>query len=208
MTQSIPDHGFAADKDSIYLHNVAKIGNSPDNIIIFDNVLSAEDHEKMLAFCRQADFSQQVTDPKDQWYNRIVSPKQMSDEIFSLLNKVFSFAKDKINSEYDVSVDFVNPHQLSVVLWNPGDQMGRHVDDWAVHHYHIATIFYINDDYGGGEISFPEHGITIKPKSNSLIMFPGNNNYLHEVLQITRGQRYTSNMWFKFSGSKFEGNIN
>ena len=68
---------------------------------------------------------------------------------------------------------------------------------------HIASVYYINDDYEGGEINFPDHNLNIKPKANSLIIFPGNENYVHEVRKIIDKDRYTSSMWFQYTGSTF-----
>jgi predicted 2-oxoglutarate/Fe(II)-dependent dioxygenase YbiX len=66
-------------------------------------------------------------------------------------------------------------------------------------------MYYPNDDYDGGEIVFPDYDLKIKPKPNSLIMFPGNENYLHGVLEVLKGFRHTFQVSFIFSGSTFVG---
>ena len=66
----------------------------------------------------------------------------------------------------------------------------------------FATIYYINDDYEGGEINFMDHNLKIKPKANSFITFPSNSDYWHEVLENTVKERYSSTLWFKFVGSE------
>jgi predicted 2-oxoglutarate/Fe(II)-dependent dioxygenase YbiX len=66
---------------------------------------------------------------------------------------------------------------------------------------HIASVYYINDDYTGGEINFPDHNLKIKPKANSFITFPSNSDYWHEVLENTGKERYSSTLWFHFDGS-------
>jgi predicted 2-oxoglutarate/Fe(II)-dependent dioxygenase YbiX len=66
----------------------------------------------------------------------------------------------------------------------------------------FAAIYYINDDYEGGEINFMDHNLKIKPKANSFITFPSNSDYWHEVLQNTVKERYSSTLWFKFVGSE------
>jgi predicted 2-oxoglutarate/Fe(II)-dependent dioxygenase YbiX len=78
-----------------------------------------------------------------------------------------------------------------------------HIDTLSSEINHIASVYYINDDYTGGEIYFPDHGLEIKPKPNSLIIFPGNENYLHGVREIIDNNRYSSAMWFQFTGSTF-----
>ena len=78
-----------------------------------------------------------------------------------------------------------------------------HVDTQSSEENHIAVIYYINNDYIGGEICFPKFNINIKPEPNSLIFFPGNENYLHQVIKVFKGERYSSSMWFQFTGSTF-----
>lgn len=75
--------------------------------------------------------------------------------------------------------------------WNSGQSMGPHFDgqdgDTSLA---FSMVGYINDDYEGGEISFPDHGITVKPKAGSLIIFPSQLPFIHEVKPIKSGTRY------------------
>ena len=69
--------------------------------------------------------------------------------------------------------------------------MGPHFDGQDGHtNLAFSLVTYFNDDYEGGEIHFKNHNITIKPKAGSLIMFPSQEPFIHEVLSIKRGTRY------------------
>lgn len=63
---------------------------------------------------------------------------------------------------------------------------------------HLSVLAYLNDDYEGGELYFPDHDVTIKPKRGSIITFPGNAHYIHGVKPITNGIRYTMSQWCRF----------
>jgi len=52
----------------------------------------------------------------------------------------------------------------------------------------FTIILYINDDYEGGEIHFPNENLTIKPDAGSVLIFPS--NLLHEVKTVISGNRY------------------
>lgn len=52
-----------------------------------------------------------------------------------------------------------------------------------------AVLLYLNEDYQGGEIYFPEYGLEIKPEKNELIFFPGTEYYLHGVKEVVSGHR-------------------
>ena len=54
-----------------------------------------------------------------------------------------------------------------------------------------ATILYINDDFEGGDIVFPECGVSIQPEKGSLCLFAGESELLHGVNEVTRGTRYS-----------------
>jgi hypothetical protein len=52
----------------------------------------------------------------------------------------------------------------------------------------FTIILYINDDYEGGEIHFPNENVTIKAEAGSVLIFPS--NLLHEVKTVISGNRY------------------
>ena len=53
-----------------------------------------------------------------------------------------------------------------------------------------SGLLYLNDDYLGGELVFPEQGLSIKAKSGSLIFFEGDYKKPHGVNEVTSGTRY------------------
>ena len=91
-------------------------------------------------------------------------------------------------SKYSLDIN-----QIPIKKWNKGQYMGPHFDgqdgnkDLA-----FSLVAYINDDYEGGEINFPNQNVTIKPSAGSLIMFPSQEPFIHEVRPITSGVRYMS----------------
>jgi len=188
-----------SEKDEIYLANVRKIGNATENIQYIENVLPEEDHKVLLEYAKN------VESWKEQpWLARTVESQNLPKEILEILNKTSELVYNKITDFYNVSV---NPHRqskLHVVKFVKGFYLVPHVDTLSSEGNHMASVYYINDDYTGGEIDFPDHNLTIKPKANSLIIFPGNENYVHGVNEIIDNDRYSSAMWFQFAGSTFD----
>lgn len=91
-------------------------------------------------------------------------------------------------NKYDLNLD-----RITIKAWNEGQSMGPHFDGQDGNkNLAFSLVAYINDDYEGGEINFPNHNVTIKPKSGSLIMFPSQEPYIHEVKPIVSGTRYMS----------------
>ena len=66
--------------------------------------------------------------------------------------------------------------------------MDVHVDTKAGVENFLITL-YINEDYGGGEIFFPDHNIFYKPKAGDLVMYPG--KFKHGVMPSSGSPRYS-----------------
>lgn len=54
-----------------------------------------------------------------------------------------------------------------------------------------AGFLYLNDNFEGGLLKFPDQNIEVKPETGMLAVFDGGFNNMHEVTLITRGVRYT-----------------
>ena len=59
----------------------------------------------------------------------------------------------------------------------------------------VSFVFYLNEEFGGGELEFPELGLTIKPKRGMMVVFPSYKEFLHRVHPVTWGHRYSLVCW-------------
>jgi predicted 2-oxoglutarate/Fe(II)-dependent dioxygenase YbiX len=72
-----------------------------------------------------------------------------------------------------------------------GGHFGPHRDDTgnAIAHRRFAVSINLNEDFEGGEISFPEYSPqTFKPAPGTAVVFSA--SILHQVSRVTRGRRY------------------
>ncbi|MBV8103606.1 MAG: 2OG-Fe(II) oxygenase, partial [Hyphomicrobiales bacterium] len=72
-----------------------------------------------------------------------------------------------------------------------GGRFGPHRDDVGVFvaHRRFAVSINLNDDFDGGEISFPEYSPRgFKPLPGAAVVFSA--SILHQVSPVTRGRRY------------------
>jgi hypothetical protein len=81
-----------------------------------------------------------------------------------------------------------------------GNWVPNHTPDRA-----FSTIVYLNDNFEGGEIVFPLQNTRIKPLEGLLVGFPSGSEFVHEVLSVTRGRRYTLPMWFGRNSNSVTG---
>jgi hypothetical protein len=85
--------------------------------------------------------------------------------------------------------------QIPIRRWIKGPGMGPHCDGYdGDTSLAFSMITYLNEDYEGGEIEFPNHNMSLKPASGSLLIFPSQEPYLHKVNPILSGERYTSHL--------------
>jgi hypothetical protein len=198
---------------------------SPDNIIVHDSLFSGEDLNKMLSFCKsQTTWSNSIfySSGKLQTYpDEKTNFHNATPEVFNLFVNILNLIKDKIEWSYGTRV--VPKENEAIRRWSPGEFQDVHADselstgefislqyitdedqniDESEHSLpndfvDFSSVFYINDDYKGGELFFPEYDIKIKAKSGSFITWPSNAKYLHGVNKVIDGYRYTiPSMWY------------
>jgi hypothetical protein len=183
-----------------------KLGNSPSNINIIKNFMP-ENHMK------------DILDYTDLYLEKTYSPElklkiQKSWASRELL-KAYEFLLRAEATKYygleferDRTID-INNREIGAFVPEHTDMIKPHFFDplepdfsWANMGYswsgHLSLIVYLNDDFEGGELIFPQHNITIVPEKGMLVMFPGNLNFVHEVKEVTAGERKTISLWTKF----------
>lgn len=134
--------------------------------------------------------------------NDMVQVAPPTPEVLALVKKYGDALIGATRQLYDIDKPLYT-HMGFLSYWQPGTFAGPHVDS---HGYEFLTqtgLVYINDDYEGGEIYFPNlDGMEIKPKAASAILFParGDENF-HGVREV-KGPRYTIAFWFTSDLSK------
>jgi hypothetical protein len=105
----------------------------------------------------------------------------------------------------------LKPNTSHAQKWDVGGFASPHSDnsdhDGNLNAFEInkyVGILYLNEDYEGGELYFPEHDISIKPKLGQYIMFPGGHENIHGVKEITKGTRYTMVSFWDYAESEYD----
>lgn len=61
----------------------------------------------------------------------------------------------------------------------------------------FGAIIYFNDNYEGGEIEYPQHNYSYKPKAGSLVLHEATN--IHAVVRVKSGFRFTHSSYIQDS---------
>lgn len=73
----------------------------------------------------------------------------------------------------------------------PGGSMFLHNDDEREIGIEYGFTYYINDDFLGGELFYPNKGVSYKPIKNSMVIHIGTAEYSHSVLEVFNQNRFT-----------------
>ena len=73
--------------------------------------------------------------------------------------------------------------------------MGLHKDDKEKDKDNFICMFYLNDNYDGGEIIFPEFNIEYKPIAGDILIYQS--KFKHGVNELLSGTRYNIGIGFK-----------
>jgi hypothetical protein len=137
-------------------------------------------------------------DPSDTFYNeQLQISKSLFDPLEDTLNHYFTlypFAKTAIKSREDM---------MHVLKYEKAGFLPKHSDHGKSSRV-LSVLLYLNEDYEGGEISWPDVGVTLKPEAGSIIYFPSNYVFTHEVAPIISGVRYALPNWFHNRKERYE----
>ncbi len=119
---------------------------------------------------------------------------QIADALYGSLDRAFEhyvslypWARASVKSE--------EPQDGILRYESDGGHLPAH-QDLGISSRLISTVSYLNDDYEGGEIQFRQSNVTISPEAGSIVFFPSNFLYIHEVMPIKSGTRYSMPHWY------------
>jgi Rps23 Pro-64 3,4-dihydroxylase Tpa1-like proline 4-hydroxylase len=141
---------------------------------------------------------------KDDYYYKETSA--VSEVLYSSLEKAFSHYS---NTLYPFAGKNIKDreHNIHLLKYQEGGHLPAHQDQ-GVSTRVLSTVMYLNDNYEGGEIEFINSKIKIKPEAGSIIFFPSNFLYVHEVHPITSGFRYSMPHWYHNTKEKLNSTGN
>lgn len=72
----------------------------------------------------------------------------------------------------------------------------------------LSIVYFLNDDFEGGELKFSELDVRVAPQAGTLVCFPSDHNYIHGVVPVTSGHRYSIVTWLRVIGTPSVDEIN
>jgi predicted 2-oxoglutarate/Fe(II)-dependent dioxygenase YbiX len=189
------------------------------NLHVIENYVAQEDVEVLLSFCKSFSDWNNMYDRCPDLSDIDVDVKYRHDVEEMLIAQNHSYWHPLV-LKYQKKVEqyasaaygrsLVTYHNMHLRKYSKGDNFNEHFDSEALDGgkvqrlpryrssdkvpaalIEVAINIYLNDEYTGGEIYFPDYEISVKPKPGQLIMFPGGHEFKHGVHTVTSGNRYT-----------------
>jgi predicted 2-oxoglutarate/Fe(II)-dependent dioxygenase YbiX len=118
---------------------------------------------------------------------------------YNIVNTIFN-ATTECLEKYSTIFKYFHVDQntgFDLLKYEKNQFYKQHVDTFIRSPRSLTASYFLNSDYEGGYMNFFDRQIQIKPKVGSVLMFPSNFMYPHEVSLITKGIRYSIVTWFK-----------
>lgn len=176
------------------------------DIIIYENFIDVETSGKLITILDKHVEMGKMTWTPISFYESYSSvlPQDNDDVVIEegLAPTIFSDIKqgiiNAIASVHDLDPSIICQIGYHTQKWEPGAYARIHSDNTdekgvsgAFTRSRYAAFLYLNDDFEGGLLKFPDQKLNIKPKIGMLAAFDGGFNNMHEVSLIEKGVRYT-----------------
>ncbi len=89
----------------------------------------------------------------------------------------------------------VEGQPFELLRYRAGGFYRTHTDSFKRVPRSLSCSFALNDDFDGGDWSFFGGDCTLRPPKGSIVLFPSNFLFPHEILEVRRGTRYSVVTW-------------
>lgn len=69
----------------------------------------------------------------------------------------------------------------------------------------FSILLYLNEEFQGGSLTFPNFGLRLKPSAGMLVAFPADHRYVHCAQPVEAGERLVLVCWGAAKGSERVG---
>jgi hypothetical protein len=98
-------------------------------------------------------------------------------------------------NENESHLFYTSDEGVQILKYEPGEYYHEHIDSGPQVKRIHSCVMFLNDEYEGGEISFPRQELDFKGETGDIIFFPSNFTHPHIAKEVKSGVKYTAIMW-------------
>lgn len=143
-----------------------------EDVYEINNFLTSEELEEVYAIINATEekawFSEDTAKDKD--FSNFWDGKNLEFKEETVFDRISS----KMESLFESYSDY--PGKILLQRYKRGDFIQPHTDQWnpdLPYYIGYGLCLYYNDNYEGGQLEYPEIGLVVKPKENSLYIHGG-----------------------------------
>ena len=195
----------------LFSNNTLYVDKDDYDIIEIQNFLTNEECDKIIELSKGNMFSSKVYSQNGDLYD---NKSRISQQCW--LNDNDSFIKDitdKVKSYTNTHNNYFE--ELQVVNYQPGGFFTPHYDACVGNKSncermnkegprYLTVLFYLNDNFEGGETIFPKINKLVKPEKGKAVIFQNVDNNgviitqaLHGGEPVKNGEKWIANKWIK-----------
>jgi predicted 2-oxoglutarate/Fe(II)-dependent dioxygenase YbiX len=183
---------------------------SISNVLVSENTLSLQECRFLIALY---DRHSQLSRNRDGNCRPLLDYYTLRDVDSKAASRLYGLAlrcKEKIEVHLSTPELFVE--SFFVARMSSGDSHIPHANNeqrehgrWVPNHTpqrDYTGLAYLNDDFTGGELVFPDRDVVVTPNPGLLVAFPSNHKFVHAVPKVLSGKRYCLPVWFTLNSTK------
>ena len=187
-------------------------------ISVFKDVITAEEAQRIIDKYKNEMNPQAGKESREQSYGQITEGVEDRSISWDTANEDRQFFKERLSEVVGIPVSHIEAGDIYV--YKPGQKFGLHHDfpytPRKVPYYSkggdraATAIFWLNDGYEGGEMSFPLLEVTVKPIKYGMAYFEYdyddetlNMSTWHEALEVNGGDKWIA-AFFCANGPRVE----
>ena len=193
--------------------------NIPPGVLLIENFIAAEKCREIVEYAAKTPglrlkihdtdsstdsrFAVKESDSRITEYVPLGIVRDMVLQIFDDL------ARMQVTRHYHTSIEWYA--EPGILRYLPGGKYDLHSDSENWNYIEnrwirgidrdYSVILYLNEEFEGGTLYFPNFKFRIKPRRGMLIVFPSDHRYVHTAEQLISGVRYAVVSWMTANGS-------
>lgn len=190
----------------------------PPGLVVIENFLSAALRQKLLEYAAaQPGRPSTVQTPgavagaaetrlSAERVTDYIEIDGVAEEVHDVLRNVFV---RQLGPHFGKAIEWYEKPEL--LRYQPGGHYSPHADSenwdpqarsWTrAMDRDYSMLLYLNDDFEGGSLTFPNFGLRLQPAAGMLVAFPSDHRYVHCAEPTEAGERLVLVCWCAAKGS-------